>query len=479
MSRLRLLAPLAALAAAACSDQSTGPDGGGTATPALGVAATTSASTARADSARIRYWAATAAAGDPGTATPATRLDPRAAAADVRLPVLGLAERTAYRAVVETFAGTSRAVSDTARFTTGELPAALRTVSARWAGTPGDGYLLSGKAAGATVYAFALDRTGRVVWYRAFDAGIGGPGEIKQQPNGDYTIFLGGTFGWQPLIGYFVQFRPDGQVVRTIAAPLPRHTDNHEIQLAFRDTTLTAAYLFDYHLERTNLSSLGGPADTLLAYHGVVRWTPRDGSTVLFDSFGQYALADWIEPGRFPPFDLVHPNSLDVGPDSTLLVSWRNAGEVALIDQATRAIRWRLGGRRSTFRFVNDPLNGFSAQHCARFSGPDRVLIFDNGTRHRPSVSRAVEYQLDRGAGTATLVWSYTHPERFYAPFTGCVQRLRSGNTLIWFSAQSRAIEVSPAGTVVSDATILDGLALLAPYRATRIASLYGVGARP
>jgi hypothetical protein len=140
-----------------------------------------------------------------------------------------------------------------------------------------------------------------------------------------------------------------------------------------------------------------------------------------------------VEDVRGPSVRVSHMNAVDVDEDGHLLVSSRHLSEVTKINRQTGEVLWRLGGPHSDFSFVNDPLNGFSCQHDIRVVGHRRYTVFDNGNDHHPPVSRAVEYELDPNARTATLVWEYRAVPDRYAYHQGNAQRLSNGNTLINF----------------------------------------------
>ncbi|WP_025412501.1 aryl-sulfate sulfotransferase [Gemmatirosa kalamazoonensis] len=433
---------------------------------ALGAAVTFTV--ARADSARLRYW--TEATPTDARTSPFTRL---ATGGAQRLPLLGLAPSTVYRGVVETMVGAQLVASDSFSVTTGALPAALASLHVDYQGTPTAGYAVSGYRGGDSVWVVAFDSTGRLAWYRGVED-RGGVGAAALQPNGDFTVYTGGTSGWNPAEGYYVELRPDGSFVRNIAAPAPYTTDNHELVFSQYDTTGSHAYFTGFTASPTDLSSIGGPRDTLFASHRIFAWTPAGASAIALDDTKLFTLADRIDPPALPPYDLAHPNAIDVAPDGDIVVSWRNMGEVTKLDPATGAIRWRLGGTHSTLTIVNDPLGFFSGQHSVRMIAPNRLLMFDNGQRHAPQVSRLVEYEIDATRRTATLVWSFTHPKGYFSGFTSVAQRLPNGNTFGYFSTQSALVEVTPNGAIVSEGILRDQRGLVSPYRVTRIASLYG-----
>ena len=103
------------------------------------------------------------------------------------------------------------------------------------------------------------------------------------------------------------------------------------------------------------------------------------------------------------------------------------------------------------------------------------LLLFDNGLRHTERQSRAVEYRLDVPARTATMVWEFRHVPPLYTPFTGSVERLPNGNTVVAFAFSGAVVEVDPAGGVLWEAAlVINGISTV-NYRMKRIQSLYGL----
>ncbi|HEX6537422.1 MAG TPA: aryl-sulfate sulfotransferase [Gemmatimonadaceae bacterium] len=417
-----------------------------------------------ADSAAVVYWSDS----EPPRATPfSTTLTPDSTV------VLGLRPSTAYHLRVDAIAGGTVISSDTITFGTGALPDFLANSHLRGSVRASGGYILTALSDTASAYVVAFDSTGEVRWYHGFDEGVP-VGEVKQQANGDITAFLGATHGGDPVPGRYVELSPGGDVVREIGAPPGAYVDNHELVLVFNDGQYDGAYLSTYTQRQVDLSSQGGPSDSLVSGHQIVR-ANADGSThTILDAWDTFTLADNVEPIE-GEVDFDHPNSIDVASDGNLVVSWRNFDAITKIDVNSGAIIWRLGGPHSDFTFVGDPLGGFSAQHSARVVGDNDILVFDNGTQHSPPESRAVEYTLDPTAKTATMKWEYRHVPPVYTTFTGSVQRLASGNTLIGWTWPPTLLvtEVTPGGTVAWEGT-LEAPSLFSPYRFTAIRSLYG-----
>ena len=404
------------------------------------------------DSARVLYGVQ----GGPPLATPSRPLGGDSAT----IATLGLSPNTTYYHVVEAIGAGVRVVSDTLRFTTGDLPPLLRNVRLNVSGPAPDGYILTSVTLVDTdtvAVAIAFDGSGQIRWYRAFAAGVPA-GETRQQPNGDFTIFLGSTQGWQPTYGRYVEFAPSGAIVERYAASPPFYTDNHEILVSGTDGSVDAADLFGYELRRADLSFKGGPADALVAGHVILRLSRTGQVQFFWNAWDHFAIADWIEPtGVNPPLDFDHPNSLDFDRDGSYVASFRHMGEITKIDRRTGTIRWRLGGRNNQFTIVNDPLAGFSGQHSVRVLDNGNLLLYDNGLRHSPPESRAVEYRVDTTTRTATLVWQYRSVPPVFTPFLGSVERYQNGNTLIAFSTVDLMAEVDPNGTVVWQGTLTLG----------------------
>lgn len=383
-----------------------------------------------------------------------------------RLSALGLLPDTPYVAVVKAVRAHRYGVSDTLRFRTDALPPRLRLISMTVTGMPPTGYILLNPitpSADSSGYAVAFDGSGRIRWYRAF---AGGPVavDVKQQENGNFTAGVGPI----PLVGYrsrYYEFTPAGQIVREYAATAPNYLDLHELLLTSTHGPNPVAHHFEFEFRDTS----GVP----LAANRLVRRT-ADGSTLFsWSAWDHFTPADAIEPNSLGDQSFDHPNSIDLDQAGNYVLSWRNFGEVSAIDAGTGALLWRLGGAHNEFAFVGDPLNGFSAQHSARILENGNLLLYDNGSRHDPPESRAVEYRLDLPSRTATLVWQYRHAPVLYTPFVGSVQRQANGNTLIGYGFSGKVVEATPSQGTAWEATIMSSGQPMLFYRALKIPSLY------
>jgi hypothetical protein len=422
-----------------------------------------------ADSARVRVTSAT----DTDT-TPFYSVD---RASGGVIAVLALRPSTPYTLVVETIGRGGRSPSDSLSFVTSELPAAIRSLRLSGSGRASAGYtlavpLLPDTTPRADGFVVAFDEDGAIRWYHRFPGAW--PIEAKQQPNGHITVYVGRSFGWQPIAGGYVELTPAGDVVRTYAVADNDYTDPHELLLSFRDTTVVASHLLGYEIQSFDLSAMGGSPTAPLAVHTIERRSASGAVLFRWSAGSAFTVGDWPLPNPHA-LDLVHPSSLAIDRDSNYVVSFQAMDQVVKIDATTGATMWRLGGRRNQFQILDDPLGGFTGQHNVQVLENGDLLMMDDRFRGVPGPARAVEYSLDTKTMVARMVWQYQPATAVISPIMGSVQRLANGATLVGFGAAGRVDEVEADGSVLRNATLRsDEMAMTIPfYRAVRIRSLY------
>ena len=107
-------------------------------------------------------------------------------------------------------------------------------------------------------------------------------------------------------------------------------------------------------------------------------------------------------PGsRKEPFDFFHVNSIDLQHDGDLLIDARNTWAAYDIDPHTGQVRWRLGGKHSSFTL--GPGTRTAYQHDARRQPNGNITFFDNGAT--PTRAPAV-------AGDRTGLDTHAHDRR-------------------------------------------------------------------
>jgi hypothetical protein len=422
-------------------------------------------STANADSARVLYTTS----GDTASATPFVHLTGDSG----RIATLGLLPNATYSNTLEVYGAHGR-IAEPFQFATGPLSAYLQAASITIKGSFGPGYTLVSPIlyTGDSVLMVIFDSQGRVRWYREFPPGTGSA-ESKQQKNGHFTLAIGGSQGDDNVPETYDEILPSGEVIATYAPPSGEEMDAHElIETGTADAPIL--HYFGYTSRSPfDFSSLGGPASGTGMGHQLIRESPAGSVQLLWDAWDHYTIQDWIEPtGVDPPEDFDHPNSLAFDLDSNYVVSFRHMGAIVKLNYQTGTRMWQIGGRQSQFTIEKDPLGFFSGQHSVRVLQNGNILLYDNGLRHTPPHTRAVEYAIDETKKTATMVWEYVPSPVIFTDAVGSVQRLKSGNTLVGFGLAGQIHEVNAQGKVagIGFYTLRQRGAF---YRATRIASLY------
>ncbi len=222
--------------------------------------------------------------------------------------------------------------------------------------------------------------------------------------------------------------------------------DLHDFQLTPSGTALVTSY---FPL-LCNLSSIGGPSYAGLT-DGVFQeidvrtglvmyeWTSLD-HVPLSDSYSQVKTST-----TETPYDFFHINSLNLDRDGSLLISARNTWAVYELDPASGLIRWRLGGRRSSFKGAAGTRTAW--QHDPRELPDGSISVFDNGSS--PTVhpqSRGIVVRLEPRTGTVTLVGQLTHTPALIAESQGNVQALPNGDWFLGWGQEPFFSEASPSG---------------------------------
>ncbi len=279
-------------------------------------------------------------------------------------------------------------------------------------GTPTPGYYLVGNylaPPAGECYAMVLDGNGVPVWYEstesaAFDVDSLAGGAIS------YSVFppsppAVGDFQIDLVAGTTSYVEPPG-------APL----DPHELRLLPNGDYLVLANPLSTDVDLSGLESFGASENVLGCLiqevdgtgAAVWQWDAMDHFDPALDSTApEPVIADGVNA-----IDVFHCNSIDVAASGDLLVSARNMDSIFLIEKATGAVTWKMGGARystdgaSYISVLNDPQTSFHRQHDARLQPDGTLSMFDDQTG-LPGPSRAVVYSYDVSAGTASLVWQY------------------------------------------------------------------------
>ncbi len=279
--------------------------------------------------------------------------------------------------------------------------------------------------------------------------------DFQLQPTGTYTAFL----LERDRVGYFLEFSRAGTTLQRHESLTTPETGVHEFRLYPDGSSL----LYGVIRPTLDMSAYDG-WDAVEIKHCIVEYRRPDGSLLTWSTEEGMDYADSYNHYQGSPANPYHVNAIDRDHDGHLLISMRNASQVVKVSSGNGDVIWRLGGRRSDFTFVDDPLNGFFRQHGIRRLPNGNVILFDNGNEHTPPASRAVEYELDEEKMTARMVWEFR--DTIFALAMGFADRLPNGNTLICYGTGGRIREVTPEGEIIFEMTVLSGEL---PYRALHI----------
>lgn len=304
-----------------------------------------------------------------------------------------------------------------------------------------NGYYFFAPYASSPPYNFShpqliLDRFGEVVWYRIFS---GLPKstttyDFKLQPDGRMSYYsiartkfflMDSTFTIRDSVDAANEYDLDVHDLQFLP-------DGHYLLLAqeTRIMNLTGYHFFGY-----NHNAPGGANAEVI---GVVIQEFDENKNLVWEWKGHDHFAfddvDSIYMNSPTKVDWTHANAVELDDDGNIFLSSRHFNEITKINRQTGAIIWRLGGKRNQFTFINDPLK-FSGQHDIRRISNGHITLFDNGTYHNPPFARALEYDLNETAKTATLVWNYAYNNFVYSIAVGSHQVLNNGNHLIDFGS--------------------------------------------
>jgi Arylsulfotransferase (ASST) len=329
------------------------------------------------------------------------------------------------------------------------------TVTARAPGaTPGE--LLLAPYSGPGQYGpMILDENGSLLWFKPLSPRGARAADLRVQSYEGRPVL---TWWQDPLVSAgsskagIVIADSSYRQIAVVRAGNGYQADLHEFQITPRDTALITVY--DGIL--CNLAAAGGPADGAVAdtliqeldlKTGLVRyeWHGLD-HVPLSDSYAS------PRPGsRKEPFDFFHVNSVDIMRSGDLLIDARNTWTAYDTDPRTGIVRWRLGGKRSSFKLGPGATPAY--QHDAREQPNGNITFFDNGaTPKAHPQSRAIELTLDTGSMTATLVRRDEHTPPLVAGSQGNTQALPSGDWMVGWGQSPYLTEFSAAGTVLFDA---------------------------
>ncbi|MCS1350459.1 arylsulfotransferase family protein [Mechercharimyces sp. CAU 1602] len=324
------------------------------------------------------------------------------------------------------------------------------TVNVNKPGTaPGFIFVGPGQRAGNVMQgALIMDQLGNPVWFRPLEGGLTNTDfrvqTYKGKPvltmwQGELESFLLGL----PAPGaFFLIFNQNYQVIKRLKARKGFISDVHEFTITKRNTAL----FIGIKKVPADLTPFGGPKQGVIINDAIQEVDLKTGKLLfMWEALTHVSPTESMLPASSAAeedniWDPYHTNSLQEGPDDTLLVSMRNMWTIFCIDKKTGNILWRLGGKRSDFTF--GPNATFSWQHNARLLPGNRISLFDNSCCASPTtlpegVTHGLILKLDLKRMRANVDRTYFHAPPLISTVAGNVQNLENGNKFIGWGAES------------------------------------------
>lgn len=294
-------------------------------------------------------------------------------------------------------------------------------------------------AEGAQQYLAIVDNTGLPVFFR-----------LMPKPSGSFRTFSDGRMAYMQGVPRMLYFMNEFLEVTDTFSTIGYKLDAHDYAVDNKGNVVLMAKE-NRPVDMSAIVEGGDPNATVIDL--IIQEFDKDHNMLLsWNSVDHFEITDANENSPYVDFteqevDYVHPNSVAIDSDTSILVSSRHMDEITKIHRKSGEIIWRLGGKKNEFTFINDTI-GFSHQHSVSRLENGNILLFDNGNLHDSLFSSAVEYTLDEENFTATLVSRYRRDPDTYSNHGACTQRVFNGNTIIgWGTYWPSATEFHPDGS--------------------------------
>lgn len=307
--------------------------------------------------------------------------------------------------------------------------------------SPGN-YFLNPHSSPANSWVVILDSVCNVIYEEIL------PGQgpnFTLQPSG-YPSYMDRMNNWWVVV--------DSAMVptETVQVQSEAFTDDHEF-LILENGNFIVCGNDPQEVDMSEVVEGGYPEATVTGY---IIQEMDENQLLLFEwrSWDHFEITDYDSDLTLEVIDYVHGNAVDIDYDEHLLLSSRSLNEITKINRYSGEIIWRFGGTQNQFQIMDQGFGGFSKQHDIRALDNGNYMLFDNGNDHDPSISRAVEYDIDEENMQVNRVWQFIHPEEIFAPSQANAQRLDNGNTVIGYGSFNqlgggRVTEVNADGQIV------------------------------
>jgi hypothetical protein len=316
--------------------------------------------------------------------------------------------------------------------------------------------------------AMILDSNGELIWFQPVPAGDMAANLRVQNYDGRPVLTW-----WQGYSGAGIGAGEDViddssyRQIAVVRAGNGLSADLHEFELTPHGTALITAYYPVYW----NAASVHGSRRQIVLDSVVQEIDVKTGLVLYqWDSLDHVPLTDSYEAvptSSGQPFDYFHINSIQLERNGNLIISARNTWAAYKVDGQTGAVRWTLGGKRSSFKL--GPGVPFAFQHDVRLhrGAVPTVTLFDDGAGPPKvhSQSRGITVRIDRSKRTATLVAQHVHSPALAANFEGNVQELPGGEEFVGWGQQPYFTQYDARGRVVFDGRFVGDNSSYRAYR--------------
>jgi Arylsulfotransferase (ASST). len=255
---------------------------------------------------------------------------------------------------------------------------------------------------------------------------------------------------------YYVILDQHYNLIKKIYARNGYTSDLHEFIITDRNTALFTAI----KQVPSDLTQYGGPKNAYIDDYSIQEIDLETGKLLFFwNTLSHINPGDSMVPASSAlesnnVWDCYHINSIDEGPDHSLLISMRNMWAIYKINKDNSNIIWQLGGKQSDFSIEQD--SSFSWQHDARFRLNNCISMFDDAccassTSPPQCQSHGLVLELNFCNMTAYAVRKYFHYPKLYVPSQGNVQKLPNKNQFIGWGQEPYLSEYAEEGNTISN----------------------------
>lgn len=259
-----------------------------------------------------------------------------------------------------------------------------------------------------------------------------------------------------PLPGAVFQiYNQNYQLIKNVNAQKGYVSDFHEFLITERGT----AIILGLKQIPADLSKYGGPENGYIDDYSVQEIDIETGELLFFwDALSHINPADSVEPvpdkdDYLPIWDPYHLNSIEEGPDGTLLLSMKTMNALYKIDKETGQVIWQIGGKNSDFEVSSDAV--FSNQHDARFISSDTISLFDNNKgdpeNDPDGISRGLIIKVDEKNKKVEVDRTFYHDSPLYVGPEGGMSHQSDGNFTVGWGSGFHISEFGGQGNSVSD----------------------------